>query len=105
MKEEIIKKTIEKIFEEKDIKIQKIILFGSRGRGDYKKGSDWDLLIVTEKNLERSQKLELSHLIRKRLADEFIPCDVLIKSNQEVEERKNMIGSVIRSALREGISL
>lgn len=105
MKEEIIKRTIEKIFEEKDIKIQKIILFGSRGRKDYKKGSDWDLLIVTEKNLERSQKLELSHLIRKRLADEFIPCDVLIKSNQEVEERKNMIGSVIRSALREGISL
>ncbi|MCM8817503.1 MAG: nucleotidyltransferase domain-containing protein [Candidatus Omnitrophica bacterium] len=105
MKEEIIKRTIEKIFEEKDIKIQKIILFGSRGRKDYKKGSDWDLLIVTEKNLERSQKVELSHLIRKRLADEFIPCDVLIKSNQEVEERKNMIGSVIRSALREGISL
>lgn len=105
MKEEIIKRTIEKIFEEKDIKIQKIILFGSRGRKDYKKGSDWDLLIVTEKNLERPQKVELSHLIRKRLADEFIPCDVLIKSNQEVEERKNMIGSVIRSALREGISL
>ncbi|MEO0266027.1 MAG: nucleotidyltransferase domain-containing protein [candidate division WOR-3 bacterium] len=105
MKEEIIKKTIEKIFEEIDIKIQKIILFGSRGRGDHTKGSDWDLLVVTEKNLERSQKLELSHLIRKRLADEFIPCDVLIKSNQEVEERKNIIGSVIRSALRERISL
>lgn len=105
MKEEFIKKIIQEIFEEKKIKIKEIVLFGSRARGDYKKDSDWDLLIVTEDNLQRKQKLEIAHLIRKRLAEEFIPCDVLIKSQAELEERKNVIGSVIKFAIEEGITL
>ncbi|MFN3568567.1 MAG: nucleotidyltransferase domain-containing protein [Caldimicrobium sp.] len=105
MKEEIIKEVIQKIFEENKIKISKILLFGSRARGDFKKGSDWDILIITENKLQREKRKELSHLVRKKLAEEFIPCDVLIKSNKEVEERKDVIGSVIRSALKEGIWL
>jgi len=31
------------------IEIDKIILFGSRARGDYREDSDWDILIVTKK--------------------------------------------------------
>ncbi len=105
MKEEIIKKVIQKIFENREIKIKKIILFGSRTRDDYKKESDWDLLIIIENDLHRKQKLEIAHIIRKRLAEEFIPCDILIKSEREIEERKDVIGSVISSALKEGIPL
>ncbi len=105
MREEIIKNLIQKIFENRDIKIKKIILFGSRARDNYKKESDWDLLIIIENDLHRKQKLEIAHIIRKRLAEEFIPCDVLIKSEREIEERKDMIGSVIRTALKEGIPL
>ncbi|MFN4132523.1 MAG: nucleotidyltransferase domain-containing protein [Caldimicrobium sp.] len=105
MKEKIIKKIIEEIFEEKKVKIKKIILFGSRARKDYRKGSDWDLLIVTEYNLQRDQKLQLTHLVRKRLAKELIPSDVLIKSEEEVEERKHIIGSVIKTAINEGVVL
>ncbi len=104
-KEKNIKKIIQEIFEENGIKADKIILFGSRARGDYKESSDWDLLIIVEKTLLRKQKSEISHLIRKRLADEFIPCDVLIRSKEELEERKKMIGSVIRSAIKEGVTL
>ena len=29
-----------------------IILFGSRARGDHKKDSDWDILIITDKGLQ-----------------------------------------------------
>ncbi|MEM5861347.1 MAG: nucleotidyltransferase domain-containing protein [Candidatus Aenigmatarchaeota archaeon] len=105
MKEEVIKKTIERILEEHKIKVLKIILFGSRARGDYKERSDWDLLIVIDKKLLREERLKISHLIRKALADEFIPCDVLIKSEEEFEKRKGVIGSVIRSAIGEGIIL
>ncbi|MCM8809703.1 MAG: nucleotidyltransferase domain-containing protein [Candidatus Omnitrophica bacterium] len=105
MKEEIIKNLIQKIFEHRDINIKKIILFGSRARNDYKKESDWDLLIIIENEIPREQKLEITHIIRKRLAEEFIPCDVLIKSEREIEERKDVIGSVIRTALKEGIPL
>lgn len=105
MKEKIIKETIEKILKKEDIKNIKIILFGSRARKDYKKGSDWDLLIVVDKELEREERLKIAHLIRKELAEKFIPCDILIKSEKEVEKRKNVIGSVIKIALKEGIVL
>ncbi|MFN4220539.1 MAG: nucleotidyltransferase domain-containing protein [bacterium] len=105
MKERIIKKIIEEIFEEKKVRIKKVILFGSRVRKDYREDSDWDLLIVTEDNLQRDQKVLLSHLVRKRLAEELIPSDVLIKSEEEVEERKYIIGSVIKTAIDEGVVL
>ena len=105
MIEKTIKKIIQEIFEEKGINVDKIILFGSRARGDYKRGSDWDLLIIVKKDLFREQKSEISHFIRRRLADEFVPCDVLIRSKEEVEERGKMIGSVIRTAMKEGVSL
>jgi predicted nucleotidyltransferase len=104
MKEKI-KKIINKVLEEKGIKIEKIILFGSRARGDFKENSDWDLLIIVEEKLSRDERLEILHLIRRKLADEFIPSDVIIKSREEVEERQKVIGSVIKSAMEEGILL
>lgn len=102
---EIIKKTVEDIFKTKEIKIEKIILFGSRARGDYKKDSDWDLLIITKEKITREEKLRIAHLIRKELANQLIPIDILIKSEEEVERRKNVIGSVIKTAMIEGIVL
>jgi predicted nucleotidyltransferase len=100
-----IKAQILRIIDEMGISVKQIILFGSRARGDYKKSSDWDLLVIVNKDLDRKEKMEISHLIRRRLAELYIPCDVLIKSEREVEERKNVIGSVIKSALKEGVSL
>lgn len=105
MREKVIKRVIEEIFGEKKIKVKKIILFGSRARGNYRQSSDWDILVITEEELQRKQKLEIAHLIRKKLADEFIPSDVLIKSAEEVEKRKGIIGSVIKIAISEGIVL
>jgi predicted nucleotidyltransferase len=100
-----IKAQILRIIDEMGISVKQIILFGSRARGDYKKSSDWDLLVIVNKDVDRKEKMEISHLIRRRLAELYIPCDVLIKSEREVEERKNVIGSVIKSALKEGVSL
>lgn len=33
-----------------------VILFGSRARGDYKKDSDWDFLILTDRNVNEPLK-------------------------------------------------
>jgi len=104
MKEKI-KKIINKVLEEKGIKVERIILFGSRARGDFKENSDWDLLIIVEEKLSRDERVEILHFIRRKLADEFIPSDVIIKSREEVEERQKVIGSVIKSDLEEGILL
>jgi predicted nucleotidyltransferase len=104
MKEKI-KNIINKVLEEKGIKVERIILFGSRARGDFKENSDWDLLIIVEEELSRNERVEILHFIRRKLADEFIPSDVIIKSREEVEERKKVIGSVIKNAIEEGILL
>ena len=104
MKEKI-KKIINQVLEEKGIKIERIILFGSRASGDFKESSDWDLLIIVEEKLSRDERVEILHLIRRKLADEFIPSDVIIKSREEVEERQKVVGSVIKSAMEEGILL
>lgn len=104
-KRNLIKQTIESIFEKEGVKIIKVILFGSRARGNYRKGSDWDLLVIVEKNLSRSEKIKLGHLVRKELANQLIPCDILIRSLEEIEQRKQVIGSVIKTAFSEGVSL
>jgi predicted nucleotidyltransferase len=100
-----IKSTIMQVLNEKGFREAKIILFGSRARGDFKKGSDWDFLIVLKEELAKKEKWDLAHYIGKALAEIYVPCDVLVRSEKEVEMRKNVIGSVIRSALKTGVLL
>jgi predicted nucleotidyltransferase len=104
MKEEI-KKIINQVFEEKGIKVERIILFGSRARGDFRENSDWDLLIVVSNELDLKDKREISKEIRIKLAEIFIPCDVLIKSAGEIDYYYNFIGTTTREALKEGVEI
>jgi len=46
-----------------DYPASKIILFGSRCRGDNNVLSDWDILIIVNENLEESNKIELHNRI------------------------------------------
>ncbi|MEM3489236.1 MAG: nucleotidyltransferase domain-containing protein [Nitrososphaerota archaeon] len=50
---DIIKQTVNSVLEREGVKVTKIILFGSRARGDQTRKSDWDLLIVVDRNLSR----------------------------------------------------
>ncbi|MFH1258813.1 MAG: nucleotidyltransferase domain-containing protein [Elusimicrobiota bacterium] len=40
-------------------RLKKIILFGSRSRGDYKEGSDYDILVVVDKREKDIQEIVL----------------------------------------------
>ena len=46
-----IKSIIIEELEKENIKVHKIILFGSRARGDFKEDSDWDVCIIVENDL------------------------------------------------------
>lgn len=100
-----IKKIISEILQENGFNNYTIILFGSRARDEHNEESDWDFLIILDSEISREEKKEISHLIRKNLARIYIDCDVIIKSQNEIMERKNVIGSVIKSAMEEGILL
>ncbi len=104
MEEEIkkIKEIIEQNVKEQRYNLIKIIFFGSRARGDFNASSDWDILIVLKEQLDRNKKIELSHFIRKNLAEFYIPCDVIIKSKEELEKQSKSVGCVVKNAVEEG---
>ena len=84
----------------------RVLLFGSRARGDHDRLSDYDLLVITPSTFTPKEKIRLStllnHAINKALK---IPVDLLINSEEEVREKQDLSGHVIRTAVREGIVL
>ena len=103
----MIKKNVGNLLKEmlRGINYKEIILFGSRARGDYSKKSDYDILIVMKNNLTIREKMELSSILRKKLAKEEIDADIVIKSKEELNYYRTKIGSVVREVLKEGIRL
>jgi len=84
----------------------RILLFGSRARGNQDLRSDYDLLIITSKTLSSSEKVSWSTRLNKALVKAVnAPFDLLINSEEEVNQKRHLPGHIIRSIVREGISL
>jgi predicted nucleotidyltransferase len=77
----------------------RIILFGSRARGDADDRSDVDLLVIKPRVENRYEELvELD----SSLAGILMPVDILLVSEAEFEERAEQPGTVERAARKEG---
>jgi len=98
-----LKEDIVKCLNDVGVSVKKVILFGSRARGDYTKHSDYDFLIITENKYTFKEKIEISGKIRKLFVRFHIPSDIIIKSDDEVEYLKDKIGSVTRLALKRAL--
>lgn len=99
----IIKKEIEEVVNNFGLELDKIILFGSRARGDYSEYSDWDILVVIRDKLDISREREIARSIRRRLAEKLIDVDVIVRTVEEFEYYKDSFGTVTREAFKEGI--
>jgi len=80
----------------------RIILFGSRARGDARWDSDFDFLVVMPDGIDRRQT---AVAIRRVLAGMMAPKDVIVTTPDEIARRGDMPGTVLKPALREGIAL
>lgn len=98
---EIIKREIEK----RNIRILKIILFGSRARGDFKTDSDWDFFVVIKEEISREEKWDIILEIKRELARLRVPNDVIIASERSIEWKSKDVGDIVYYALKEGIEL
>ena len=78
---------------------EKIILFGSFARGDAGPDSDVDLLVV--KAVEGSRREERVR-IGAALHGMGIAKDVVVATPEDIERRGDLVGTVLRPALREG---
>ena len=77
----------------------RIILFGSRARGDADDRSDVDLLVIKPRVENRYEELvQLNQALRGLL----LPVDLLLVSEQEFEERASQAGTVEHAARHEG---
>jgi len=82
-----------------------IFLFGSRARQDYSEDSDYDLMIVTEYEHESKELRLLKAMIRRKLARNRVPADIIIQSKTEVKSNQKITGHIVRQVLKEGIPI
>jgi predicted nucleotidyltransferase len=76
-----------------------IILFGSHARGTARHDSDVDLLVVMPvTGSKRETRIE----IRCALHDIHVAKDIIVATPDEIERYRNIVGTIIRPALREG---
>lgn len=76
-----------------------IILFGSHARETARPDSDIDLLVVMPvMGSKREKQIE----VRCALHDIHVAKDIVVVTPDELERRRNIVGTIIRPALREG---
>ena len=90
---------------QRGIGLKKVILFGSRAKGDAVPDSDWDFLVVIDREIEPRAKRELIGEIKVRLAEQKIPNDLFIQSAAQLETQKNDVGLITYYALKYGVEL
>jgi predicted nucleotidyltransferase len=78
---------------------EKIILFGSWARGTAREDSDLDLLVVLPR-VDHKRKAAIEVL--RALNGLPISKDVIVTTPQEIRERGNVIGYILRPALEDG---
>ena len=78
---------------------RRIILFGSRARGDYYLDSDLDLFVEMETNLH---PVERRTQIRSLFQPQKCAMDILVYTPEEVQRRKNSLVSLVPVIEEEG---
>jgi predicted nucleotidyltransferase len=78
---------------------RRIIMFGSYAKGNPGPDSDIDLLIEMDTDLARPwREIEVDRLFRDRLW----AMDVFVYTPEEVEDRREVVGTIIHTAEHEG---
>ncbi len=97
----IIRQMVEAIVDASDP--EQVILFGSRGRGDFTERSDVDLIVVEAAPFGpgRSRHQVMNRLYRA-VAGFGVPADILAYSLDDVEYWRDSLNHVLARALREG---
>lgn len=94
---QIIQQMVERLVDRFDP--DEIILFGSQARDTASQESDIDLLVIKSfSGSKRAKQLEM----RLALHDIPVQKDIILATPEEVARRREVVGTILRPALREG---
>jgi len=91
--------------EKEGCRLVRLILFGSRARGDARPDSDWDFYAVIDSELTIPRRHRLTTRIRRRFVRAGFYADVFIQSQEVVRQREGDTGYLTYYALKEGVEL
>lgn len=83
----------------REVRPQKIVLFGSRARGRPHRHSDYDILVIKR---TRNRTPARTVPIYSALSGLPVPIDVVLFTPGEVREWRNVRQALVTTALREG---
>ena len=96
--DEVLQEMVKRIVQAGDP--QKVVLFGSRARGNAGPESDYDLLVIESSDLPRYRR---AIKYRRALMGLGHAKDVVVWTPQEVAEWRNVPNAFITTALSEGL--
>lgn len=64
--------------------------------------SDYDIFIILPDKIDVKEKMKNKSLLRKELVNYDVLADILIESKEEVGIKKNLLGHIVREAIKEG---
>jgi len=99
---EKIKKIILDECQKAGVVVDRIILFGSRARGDNREDSDFDIMVLTDKTMEFREKQLLITKIKRVLAFEGILNDIIFYDKNYFDEVKMFSGDIGYYVNKEG---
>lgn len=83
----------------KEFRPLRVVLFGSWARGTANEWSDVDLLVIFSA-VEDKRRMAIN--IRHSLDGLSVCKDIVVSTPDEIDRRGHIVGSVLRSALRDG---
>ena len=97
-----IKNIILEEFSKRGVNVEEVLLFGSRARGDFREGSDWDVLVIVSDDIDRKKYRELWYSVYRRVD---VPLDLVIVSRDVFERYEDAPGFIYYYAAREGVKI
>ncbi len=101
---EAIKSFSKRLYDELEGNVVSILLFGSKSRGDYRKNSDIDILVVL-KNPSEDQINYIYGVVMDLVSEYKIYLSVKIFSEKEFEYYKSIPTMFVRNVLKDGIRI
>lgn len=79
--------------------VKRIVLFGSRARGDSSPDSDYDVLVEVDSNTMYWERQRQGY---GAFGARDWSMDLIVKNPEEMERSRRMMGSIVRAAEMEG---